>query len=170
MDAVLGFLGALVGAAIGAYAGVVYERRQAQNELEGRRRDQIREDMLVMRSEASEALAAFWALGLEMESHGPSTRRGKQLLIRLGSHMGGLREACNRVDTVLPESSPVPTRVSELYEFLDRGPHAPADDPADERGFERAAALHDALKLAIQAELNGAARVNGSVRPEPVLD
>lgn len=155
MDAVVGFLGALVGAGIGAYAGVTVERLRGQHDLTLQRRKEITEGMLAINEHAAAALRI--CADLQATDHWPAlygedwrNLRAKQL----PQEAADILIALARIELFLSDTSVLEQRVDEYFDIL----MAP-DDVAGEHQegrLPRAAAAHTALKHAIRGELDTA--------------
>jgi hypothetical protein len=176
VDVVVGFLGALVGAVIGAYSGVTAERLRGEHELTLQRRREITEGMLAINEHAAAALRI--CADLQATDHWPALYgedwrelRAKQL----PGEAADILIALARVELFLSDASILEQRVDEYFDIL-MAPDDAADEGQEPR-LTRAAAAHTALKHAIRDELERATagprwtgRVRGAlsrlVRPE----
>jgi hypothetical protein len=157
VDAVVGFLGALVGAVIGAYGGVTIERLRGQHDLTLQRRQEVTQGMLAINEHSAAALRI--CADLEATDHWPALYgddwrklRRKQLPVEAADILVALA----RVELFLPdaEASILEQRVDEYFDIL-MAPDDAAGEHQDGR-LARAAAAHAALKHAIREELEKA--------------
>jgi hypothetical protein len=148
------FFAALVGAGLGAYGGLTVERLRGRHELDVRRREDIKEGLLVVNERAGEALRI--CADLERADHWPAlygddwrTLRAKQLPGRAADML----VAWSRVEVLLPGASTLGQRVGEYFDVL------VAPDGGSEAGeggrLQRAAAAHAELRDAIRDQLDG---------------
>lgn len=151
----MGFLGALVGAVIGAYGGVTVERLRGQHDLALQRRQEVTQGMLAINEHAATALRI--CADLEATDHWPALYgddwrklRAKQLPVEAADILVALA----RVELFLPDASILEQRVDEYFDIL----MAPGDAAGEhqEGRLARAADAHAALKHAIREELDRA--------------
>ncbi len=146
------FLGALAGAAIGAYGGVTVERLRGQHELAVQRREDIKEGLLAVNEHAAAALRI--CADLQATEHWPALYgddwpklRAKQL----PGQAADMLTALARVELFLANPSTIEQRVNEYFDIL-TAPDT-EDGEHEERRLARAAAAQTALKHAIRDEL-----------------
>jgi hypothetical protein len=166
VQTVIIFLGALVGATFGAYAGVTIERLRGRQEAALQRRDDVRRGILAVNQHAAAALRI--CADLEATGHWPALYgddwrdlRAKQL----PGEATDMLVAVSRVELFLADTFEIEERANDYFGIL-----VAADEdgePAQGR-LARATAAHTALTRALREELGrldaatdqtGAARV-----------
>jgi len=155
VDAVVGFLGALVGAGIGAYGGVTVERLRGQHDLTLQRRHEVTQGMLAINEHAAAALRI--CADLETTDHWPTLYGDDWRKLRakqLPAEAADILVALARVELFLPDASILEQRVDEYFDIL-MAPDDAAGEHQDRR-LARAAAAHAALKHAIREEMERA--------------
>jgi len=152
VDTFVVFLGALLGAGIGAYSGVTVERLRGKHELVLQRRDDIKEGLLAVNERAAAALRI--CADLQRTEHWPTlydddwrTLRAKQLQ----SQAADMLIALARVELFLADPSTIEQRANEYFDIL-TSPETEEGQPA-ERRYAAAAAAHIPLKHALREEL-----------------
>jgi hypothetical protein len=160
------FLGALVGAAFGAYAGVTIERLRGRREAAVQRRDDVRQGIIDVNQHAAAALRI--CADLEATDHWPTLYGEDWRALRAKQLPGEATDmlvALSRVELFLADTSEIERRAHDYFSTL-----VAADEdgePAAGR-LARASAAHTALTGALRDELErletasdqiGAARV-----------
>jgi hypothetical protein len=147
----VGFLGAMVGAGIGAYGGVTVERLRGQHDLTLQRRQEVTRGMLAINEHAAAALRI--CADLETIDHWPALYGDDWRKLRakqLPAEAADILVALARVELFLPDASILEQRVDEYFDIL-----MAADAAGENRDgkLARAAAAHAALKHTIREEL-----------------
>ena len=162
----MGFLGALVGAVIGAYGGITVERLRGRHDLTLARRQEVTQGMLAINEHAAAALRI--CADLEATDHWPALYGDDWRKLRrkqLPAEAADILVALARVELFLSDASILEQRVDEYFDIL-MAPDDAAGEQHDRR-LARAAAAHAALKHAIREELERATAgpdVGGRVR------
>jgi hypothetical protein len=145
------FLAALIGATLGAYAGVTIERVRGRHEVALQRRDDVREGILAVSRHAAAALRI--CADLEATGHWPALYGDDWRLLRAKQLPGEATDmlvALSRVELFLADTSEIERRANDYFGIL-----VAADgdgEPASGR-LERATAAHTALTRALREEL-----------------
>jgi hypothetical protein len=145
------FLAALVGATLGAYAGVTIERVRERHDAALQRRDDVREGILAVNQHAAAALRI--CADLEATGHWPALYGDDWRVLRAKQLPGEATDmlvALSRVELFLADTSEIARRAHDLFGIL-----VAADgdgEPASGR-LERATAAHNALTRALREEL-----------------
>jgi hypothetical protein len=159
------FLGALVGAAFGAYAGVTIERLRGRHEAALQRRDDVRQGILAVNGHAAAALRI--CADLEATDHWPALYGDDWRVLRAKQLPGEATDmlvALSRVELFLADTSEIQQRAHDYFGIL-----VAADEngePASGR-LARATAAHTALTHALREELgrlDAAADQTGAAR------
>jgi hypothetical protein len=146
------FLGALVGAGIGAYGGITIERLRGQHDLTLQRRQEVTQGMLAINEHAAAALRI--CADLAATDHWPALYGDDWRKLRakqLPAEAADILVALARVELFLPDASILEQRVDEYFDILMAPDDATGGD--QDRRLARAAAAHAALKHAIREEL-----------------
>jgi hypothetical protein len=145
------FLGALVGAALGAYAGVTIERLRGRHEVVLQRRDDVRHGILAVNQHATAALRI--CADLEATGHWPALYGDDWRVLRAKQLPGEATDmlvALSQVELFLADTSEIERRAHDYFGIL-----VTADgdgEPASGR-LARATAAHTALTHALRDEL-----------------
>jgi hypothetical protein len=145
------FLGALVGAALGAYAGVTIERLRGRHQFALQRRDDVRQAVLAVNQHAAAALRI--CADLEATGHWPAlygddwrSLRAKQL----PGEATDMLVAVSRMGLFLPDTSEIERRANDYFGILLA---ADGDGGPGSGRLARATAAHSALTDVLRAEL-----------------
>jgi hypothetical protein len=145
------FLGALVGATLGAYAGVTIERLRGRHQLALQRRDDVRQAVLAVNQHAAAALRI--CADLEATGHWPALYGDDWRSLRAKQLPGEATDmliAVSRMELFLAETSEIERRANEYFGIL-----VAADEggqPGSGR-LARATAAHSALTHVLREEL-----------------
>ncbi len=145
------FLGALVGATLGAYAGVTIERLRGRHEIALQRRDDIRQGMLAVSRHAAAALRI--CADLEATDHWPALYGDDWRLLRAKQLPGEATDmlvALSQVELFLADTSEIERRANDYFGILVA---ADEDGEPPSGRLARATAAHTALTRALREEL-----------------
>jgi hypothetical protein len=145
------FLGALVGAILGAYAGVTLERLRGRREVALQRREDVRQGVLAVNQHAAAALRI--CADLEATGHWPTLYGDDWRVLRAKQLPGEATDmlvALSRVELFLADTSEIEQRANDYFGILMA---ADGDgEPASGR-LARATAAHNALTHALREAL-----------------
>jgi hypothetical protein len=160
------FLGALVGATFGAYAGVTIERLRGRRQVALERRDEVRQAVLAVNQHAAAALRI--CADLEATGHWPALYEDDWRSLRAKQLPGEATDmlvAVSRVELFLADTSEIERRANEYFGTLVA---ADEDGEPGSGRLARVTAAHSALTHVLRDELGrldaapdrtGAARV-----------
>ena len=151
MQTAIVFLAALVGATLGAYAGVTLERVRGRHEVALQRRDDVREGILAVSRHAAAALRI--CADLEATGHWPALYGDDWRLLRAKQLPGEATDmlvALSRVELFLADTSEIERRANDYFGILVA---ADGDGEPPSGRLERATAAHNALTRALREEL-----------------
>jgi hypothetical protein len=145
------FLGALLGATFGAYAGVTIERLRGRHQVALQRRDDVRQAMLDVNQHAAAALRI--CADLEATGHWPALYGGDWRALRAKQLPGEATDmlvALSRVELFLADTSEIERRATDYFGTLVA---ADGDGEPGSGRLARATAAHTALVRALREEL-----------------
>jgi len=145
------FLAALIGATLGAYAGVTIERVRGRHEVALQRRDDVREGILAVSRHAAAALRI--CADLEATGHWPALYGDDWRLLRAKQLPGEATDmlvALSRVELFLADTSEIEQRANDYFSVL-----VAADQNGEQASgrLTHATAAHTALNRALREEL-----------------
>jgi hypothetical protein len=162
------FLGALVGAGVGAYAGVTIERLRGRHQVALRRRDDVREAMAAVDRHAATALRI--CADLEATGHWPALYSDDWRALRAKQLPGEATDmlvALSRVELFGADTSEIEPRANDYFGVLVA---ADEDGEPGNGRLARATAAHTALAHALREELGRLDAASGQTGAARVLE